>query len=100
MPISLVETLETPVWRRFSSTCWASSANWSSVTGLPWHAFFTPETTLFLEKGSTTPERLTTWNDEVSSVVKRFLQAPHSLRRRMEAPSSAMRVSTTRESAL
>jgi hypothetical protein len=32
--------------------------------------------------------------------VKRFLQCVHSRRRRIEAPSSAMRVSTTRESGL
>ena len=75
-------------------------SNSSSLTGRPWHAFRTPATTLLREKGSITPERLTTWKDEVSSVVNRFLQDVHSLRLRIEAPSSAIRVSTTRESGL
>ena len=38
-----------------------------------------------------TPERLTTWKEEVSSVVKRFLHEVHSLRRRIEAPSARRR---------
>ena len=60
-----------------------------------WHALRTPEITLFLSNCSTLPERFTTNNIVVSSVVKRLEHFGHSRLRRMEWPSSLMRVSTT-----
>ena len=55
----------------------------------------TPEITLFLSNCSALPERFTTNNIVVSSVVKRLEHFGHSRLRRMEWPSSLMRVSTT-----
>src|SRR6185503_15448985 len=48
--------------------------------------------------GSVAPERLTTTNVAFSAVVKRRPHWPHWRRRRMAAPSSAVRLSTTRVS--
>ncbi|GAA2864630.1 hypothetical protein GCM10010523_26170 [Paenarthrobacter ilicis] len=82
----------------FSSTSWASMARSSSVTGRPWQAFRTPLMTFIRLKGSPTPERLMTDRLVVSTVVKRRPHSGHCLRLRMDVPSSAMRLSTTRES--
>ena len=49
--------------------------------------------------GSVTPERLTTDRLAVSTVENLRLHSGHCRRRRMEAPSSEVRESTTRESA-
>ena len=53
---------------------------------------------LSLEKGSTTPDRLTTDNEKTSTVEKRLPQFGHWRRLRIDEPSSAVRESTTRES--
>lgn len=50
------------------------------------------------EKGSITPERFSTEKLDVSNVVKRLRQTPHSRRRLIVAPSSITLVSTTRVS--
>src|SRR3954468_23983071 len=50
-------------------------------------------------KGSVTPLRLTTARTASSTVVKRLPHSGHERRRRISAPSSASRESTTRESA-
>ncbi|GAA4530887.1 hypothetical protein GCM10023160_32610 [Brachybacterium paraconglomeratum] len=73
-------------------------ASWSSLTGRPWHAFRTPEITFTRLNGSLTPERLSTDSDAVSEVEKRLEQLGHWRRRRIVAPSSDVRESTTRES--
>jgi hypothetical protein len=48
--------------------------------------------------GSLAPERFTTVRLAVSSVLNRRPHSGHCLRRRIAAPSSALRESTTRES--
>ncbi|GAA2625535.1 hypothetical protein GCM10009863_45250 [Streptomyces axinellae] len=52
--------------------------------------------TLSLLKGSVTPLRLITVSDAFSTVVKRREQWGHWRRRLIAAPSSAVRLSTTR----
>jgi hypothetical protein len=54
---------------------------------------------LSLEKGSTTPERLTTDNENASTVENLLPQLGHWRRLRMSEPSSAVLESMTRESA-
>ncbi len=49
--------------------------------------------------GSVAPERFTTVSCICSTVVNRFSQTGHWRRRRIAPPSSATRLSTTRESA-
>jgi hypothetical protein len=78
-----------------SSTRWARIASWSSLTGLPWHALRTPRVILSRVKGSVTPLRLPTIKITVSWVVKRRPHAGHDRRRRIAAPSSAVRLSMT-----
>ncbi len=70
------------------------------MTGRPWQALRTPLMTLLRLNGSPTPERLMTVRLVVSTVVKRRPHSGHCRRRRMAEPSSAMRLSTTRESGL
>ena len=48
--------------------------------------------------GSVAPERFTTERLAVSTVVNRRLHCGHCRRRRIDAPSSEVRESTTRES--
>src|SRR5680860_1535486 len=81
-----------------SSTVCASSARSSDVYKRQWHALRTPATTLSRLNGSVAPERLTTVRLVVSTVVKRRPHSGHWRRRRIAAPSSAVRESTTRES--
>src|SRR3712207_40460 len=90
-PASLLGASAAPDARIASSTCWASSWNWSSSTGRPWQARRTPATTLLRLKGSTTPLRLTTASTASSTVVNRRLHAGHERRRRGGAPSAASR---------
>lgn len=94
-PTSWVVSSALPVARTASSTRWPSLARASSVTGLPWHALRTPEMTLVRLKGSVTPLRLTTISEQVSTVVKRREQSGHCRRRRIDVPSSVVRLSTT-----
>ncbi|GAA3390016.1 hypothetical protein GCM10017752_16810 [Streptomyces roseoviridis] len=47
-------------------------------------------------KGSVTPDRFTTMSEHVSTVVKRREQSGHWRRRRIDVPSSVVRLSTTR----
>src|SRR6476469_993498 len=56
--------------------------------------------TLLRLNGSPTPERLMTERLVVSTVVNRRPHSGHWRRRRMAEPSSAIRLSTTRESGL
>src|SRR5699024_11218414 len=81
-----------------SSTRWASMASWSSLTGRPWQALRTPEITFARLKGSLTPDLFSTDSEAVSTVEKRREQCGHWRRRRIAAPSSDVRESTTRES--
>ncbi|GGV28246.1 hypothetical protein GCM10010495_50500 [Kitasatospora herbaricolor] len=66
------------------------------MTGRPWQALRTPEMTFSRLNGSVTPLRLTTISAAVSTVVNRRLQSGHWRRRRIELPSSVVRLSTTR----
>lgn len=97
-PTSWVGSSATPEARTASSTRWASSANWSSVTGRPWQALRTPATTLSRLNGSVTPDRLTTSSVAVSIVVNRRPHSGQERRRRMAVPSSVVRESITFES--
>ena len=65
----------------------------------PWQARRTPLITFSRLNGSVTPLRLTTANTAVSTVVNRLPHSGQDRRRRMAAPSSVSRESTTRESA-
>ncbi len=98
-PISCASISAAPVARIGSSTRWASSARSSSPTGRPWHALRTPDTILDRLNGSDTPDRLTTVRLAVSTVLNRRPHCGHCRRRRIAVPSSALRESTTRESA-
>src|SRR5712691_3113946 len=71
-------------------------ASWSSVTGRPWHARRTPRTILSRLNGSVAPLRLATIRITVSWVVNRRPHSWHDRRRRIAAPSSAVRLSITR----
>src|SRR4051794_41815547 len=71
MPTSCASISALPCDRMVSSTFWARRARSSSLTGRPWHAFRTPESTLARLNGSDAPDRLITLRLEVSSVVKR-----------------------------
>src|SRR5699024_3892182 len=97
-PTSWASISARPLERMLSSTRWASIASWSSLTGRPWQALRTPEITLARLNGSLTPERLSTEREAVSEVEKRREQFGHWRRRRIVAPSSDVRESTTRES--
>ncbi|BAS08503.1 hypothetical protein AHiyo4_19250 [Arthrobacter sp. Hiyo4] len=99
-PTSWASISAAPEARICSSTSWARSARSSSLTGRPWHALRTPLMTLLRLKGSPTPERLITERLVVSTVVNLRPHSGHCRRRRMAEPSSAMRLSTTRESGL
>src|SRR5690606_37020781 len=70
----------------------------SSSTGRPWHALRTPALTLARLKGSVTPDRFTIARTASSTVVNRRPHSGQDRRRRINAPSSASRESTTRES--
>src|SRR5262245_5123992 len=74
-------------------------ASWSSVTGLPWQARRTPLTILSRVNGSVAPLRLPTIRITVSWVVNLRPHEGHARRRRIAAPSSAVRLSMTRLSA-
>ena len=78
-----------------SSTCWARMASLSSLTGRPWQARWTPRMILSRVNGSVTPLRLATIKMTVSCVVNRRPHSGHDLRRRIAAPSSAVRLSMT-----
>jgi hypothetical protein len=52
--------------------------------------------TLVRLKGSVTPLRLITISEALSTVVNRREQSGHCRRRRIEVPSSVVRLSTTR----
>src|SRR4029079_17055729 len=67
--------------------------------GRPWQALRTPLMIFVRLKGSVTPLRFTTARTAYSTVVKRLPHSGHARRRRISAPSSASRESTTRESA-
>src|SRR5699024_4837647 len=58
----------------------------------------TPEITFARLKGSLTPDLFSTDSEAVSTVEKRREQCGHCRRRRIAAPSSDVRESTTRES--
>jgi hypothetical protein len=75
-------------------------ASSSSLTGLPWQARRTPRTILSRVNGSVVPLRFPTIRITVSWVVNRRPHAGHDLRRRIAAPSSAVRLSMTRLSRL
>jgi hypothetical protein len=79
-----------------SSARWARIASWSSLTGLPWHALRTPLVILSRVNGSVTPLRLPTMRITVSWVVNLRPHSGHDRRRRIAAPSSAVRLSMTR----
>ena len=68
------------------------------MTGRPLQALRTPATALSRANGSVAPERLSTVSCICSTVVKRFSQAEHERRRRIEVPSSETRESVTRVS--
>ncbi len=68
------------------------------MTGRPWQALRTPTITLGRLKGSVAPLRLTTTRVAFSAVVNRRPHSAHWRRRRIAAPSSAVRESTTRVS--
>src|SRR5699024_5886278 len=97
-PTSCASISASPLVRIVSSTRCASIASWSSLTGRPWQALRTPEITLARLKGSLTPDRLSTDREAVSEVENRLEQFGHWRRRRIVAPSSDVRESTTRES--
>jgi hypothetical protein len=67
----------------------------SSLTGRPWQARWTPWMILSRVNGSVTPLRLATIKMTVSCVVNRRPHSGHDLRRRIAAPSSAVRLSMT-----
>ncbi len=97
-PTSWAGTSAAPSRRRVSSTAWPRQASWSSVTGRPLQALRTPATAFSRVNGSVAPERLRTVSCICSTVVKRFSQAEHERRRRIDEPSSATRESMTRVS--
>src|SRR3954470_13106791 len=97
-PTSWAGTSAAPVLRTASSTCWASWARASSSTGRPEQALRTPSITFARLNGSVVPERLRTASAVVSTVVKRRPHSGQARRRRIAAPSSCSRESTTRES--
>ena len=68
------------------------------MTGRPLHALRTPAIAFSRLNASVAPERLTTVSCIASTVVKRFSHSLHERRRRMDAPSSATRESSTRVS--
>jgi hypothetical protein len=70
-------------------------ASLSSLTGRPWQARCTPRMILSLVNGSVTPLRLATIKMTVSCVVNRRPHSGQDLRRRIAAPSSAVRLSMT-----
>src|SRR5215204_6131905 len=57
--MSFASICEAPVERMVSSTFCASTARSESVTGRPWHAFFTPSTTFSRLNGSMRSEEHT-----------------------------------------
>src|SRR5215813_5280200 len=95
-PTSCEDTSAQPRERISPSTCWASMASWSSVTGLPWQARRTPLTILSRVNGSVVPLRLPTIRITVSWVVNLRPHEGHARRRRIAVPSSPVRLSMTR----